>query len=667
MHASSKNRSGLFRLLILVSAPCLLLRAQSASEEALMENGTETEAPARLERLDEWKRRPLNLNEADAGEIALLPVISPYQAKVILRERKENGPFLDESDLRTRTGLDRPAMEALAQWTVLSIPGAKGTWKAHARVRLQCEFPESEGFRNGRYAGSPYQACERVDLDLGNGWLGAFFAEKDPGETRWHDETAGYLQFRNSARTLGLTVGRFIPEAGLGLVMWSPAGLFRGSDPAASGRGTLSSVRGVASSGVNSALNGAALEWRTGFFRAMACLSKSRVDASLDSNGAITAVQTAGLHRTASEMQGRDAAWESVLGVHLQAGRAGFRIGASGLWTRYGSAVLAADPVHRPFGFTGRTNRVAGADWDVSIGPLNMTGEIARSRSGGTALMACIAAESGGILFSVSFRRHDPDFQNPRASGFSDGTAQNETGCCWGLAYRVSERTRIGMLSDLFMSPAKTWLIPVPSNGAEWTLTAEHDWCRTGTIRVKARSRDWMAVETGPVPEASESRPVTDRSTRSLRLELELKPAPGLKLRSRMELVKTLTHGTSGPAESGVLFLEEMAYRKTERFGLSLRWSSFDTDSYDSRLTIVENDLPGGAALVPLYRKGHRCTVVLRWRAVADFSLTLKFGATLHAFAESWGSGNDRVPGNLERKFGIQVDWKRASTAKGKS
>jgi hypothetical protein len=662
MRARVKNRTGWIRFFLLVSAPCLLLRAQSATEEELLENGTETAAPETLERLDEWKRYPLNINDADAGEIAILPVVSPSLAKIIVRERRENGPFLDETDLRKRIGLDRAAMEALAQWTVFIVPGARGTWKAHARIRAQNEFPKSDGFRNDRYAGSPLQACQRADFNIRDRLLGAFFIEKDPGETRWHDETAGYLQFRNASRTFRLTAGRFNPEAGRGLVLWSTAGLFRGSDPAGPVRGTSSSVRGVASSGMNSALSGGALEWRTGFFRAMACVSKARVDASLDSNGGITSVHTTGLHRTASETEDRNAVEESVGGVHLQAGPAGLRIGASGLWTRYGGTVRAADPDRRPFGFTGRANWVAGTDWDVSFGPLNVTGEIARSRSGGTAWTVGFSAESGGILFAISFRRYDPDFQNPRASGFGSGMTQNETGCYWGLTHRVSERTRIGMFSDLFRSPAKTWLIPVPSNGAEWMVTAEHDWSNAATIRVKARIRDGMRMETLTVPAGADNRLVTDRSTRSLRLELELRPGPGLKLRSRIETVKTRppeADPASDPPESGVLFFEEMAFRKSERFRLTLRWATFDTDSYDSRVVVVENDLPGGAALIPLYQKGHRWTVVLRWRAAADLAVILKFGATMHAFADSWGSGNDRIPGNLERKIGIQMDWNR--------
>jgi len=647
---------------ILVAGPCLLLSAQTVVEEELLENGTETLAPETVERLEEWKRDPLNLNRADAGEIAILPVISPSLAKAVVKERKENGPFVDETDFQRRLGLDSAILEALSQYTVVAVPGQAAALKAHARFRARREFPESEGFQNGKVAGSPLQLHQRADFNFRDRLLGGFFVEKDPGEKRWNDETAGFLQVLNASQTFRITAGRFIAEGGRGLVLWSPAGMFRGGDPAAPVRGTSSAVRGVASAGGNAALSGAALEWRNGFFKAAVCASKTRVDASLDGEGNITAVRTDGLHRTESEIEGKNAAGESILAAHFQAGRAGLRFGASGLWTRYDRTVDADDPERRPFGFTGRTNAVVGTDWDVSAGPLTGTGEFARSRSGGTAWTHGFAVDLEETFFVVSFRRYAPDFQNPRASGFGSGATQNETGWYFGMTYRASDRTRITGLADLFRSPAKSWLVPVPSDGSEWMILAEHDWTDAATVRFRARVRDGMRMETFDDPAGTENRVLMDRSTRSLRAELELKPRPGLRLRSRIETVKTETFGAD-PAQprsdSGVLFFEDLQFRKSDRFSLSLRWTTVDTDSWDSRIVVLENDLPGTTALSSLYQKGHRWTVVLRCRIAAGFAVSVQFGSTLHAFTDSWGSGNDRISGNAEKKFGVQLDWKR--------
>jgi DNA uptake protein ComE-like DNA-binding protein len=636
--------------------------AQTAVEEDLLDNGAETVAPETLERLEEWKRFPLNLNGADAGEISMLPMVSPSLARAAVKERRENGPFVDGSDFQRRLGLDSAVMEALAGYAVAAAPGRVPSFKAFARVRGRREFPESEGYRNGKFAGSPLQSYQRADFNFSDRIAGGFFAEKDPGEKRWNDETAGYIQIRNPSQTFRLTAGRFIAEAGRGLVLWNPAGLFRGADPSAPVRGTSSAVRGVASAGGNAALSGVALEWRRGTFRAAVCASKTRADASLDADGKITAIRTDGLHRTGSEIRGKSAAGESILAAHVQAGRAGLRFGASGLWTRYGAPVDAVDPERRPFGFSGKTNAVAGVDWDVSAGPLTGTGEFARSRSGGVAWTHGFAVDLSKIFFVVSFRRYGPDFQNPRASGFGGGSVQNETGWYFGLTYLASERTRIAGFADLFHSPVKTWLIPLPSDGAEWMVQAEHDWNRAVTLRFKARMRDGMRMEAVDGPAGTGDRILTDRYTRSMRLELEMKPRPGLRLRSRMETVKTEPGGGNpapSRADSGVLFFEDILIRKSDRFSLSLRWTTFDTDSWDSRLVVLENDLPGTAALSSLYQKGHRWTAVLRWRFASDLAVSVKFGSTAHAFADSWGTGYDRITGNAESQIGVQLDWKR--------
>jgi hypothetical protein len=646
----------------LVAVRLASVSAQTVLDEDLLENGDDATVARRIECLEEWKSHPLNLNGADADEIGLIPIGSPRIARAIVKERRENGPFTGPADLQRRLGLDSLTLEALLEYSVIGPPSGFAPAKFRVRTGCRREFPEAQGYRTGKYAGSPWQSCQRADFNWRDVVAGGLFVEKDPGEKRLNDETSGFLKIQNASQTARVTLGRFTAGGGLGLVLWNPSAWFRGSDPSAPVRGNPSLIRGIASGGGNAALLGAALESRLGIFRTAVCASRMRVDAAVDGEGRITSIRTDGLHRTESEIRSARSANESALAVRIQACRAGIRFGASGLWTRYSRDVDAADPERRPGGFRGRANAVTGLDWFFARGPWSVTGEFARSLSGGTALMQGFALDLGNLEFMSSVRGYGANFQNPRAAGFGGGDTWNEQGWYLGMSCRLPDGTRMNGYADVFRSPGKTWFVPVPSEGAEWMIWAERQWSASVTVRVRARLRDAMRME-APLDQAgSRAEVLTGRSFRSLRAELELKPGGGLLLRTRVESVRadrTDAARLKPAADSGFLFFEDLRFRKSDRFGLDLRWTVFDADSWDSGIPVIENDLPGSAGVSTLYKKGHRWTMVLRWRMARGLTASVNFGTTFHAFADSWGSGNDRIPGNTERKAGVLLEWKR--------
>jgi hypothetical protein len=634
--------------------------AQTEIEERLLENGSDAVSTDAAEYLDFLRIHPVQVNEADSREFETLPLFTPSLARTAVRERNKNGPFRDLEDLRKRLHLDLAFAESVGPFTAFSPTEKAEKIRIHARIRSQREFPESDGYKKGKYPGSPMLSYRRVDFDCGKRLKSGLIFEKDPGETRWNDHTAGFLQFTNREETVRLTAGHFTAEAGQGLVIWNSFSPVVGSDPVASIGKAPHGIRGYSSSGENSAFCGGALEWRGRRLRIIAFVSRTGLDAPSDSDGVVTGFATSGLHRTESERHAKDALGESVFGTCWETDFSRFRLGVSGLWTRYNRKVDANDPERRPFGFRGSFNTVTGVDWEAWFGRFSGSGEWSLSRGGGRAWISSLLGDFTAASFIVSFRNYDADFQNQRACGFGKGDTRNEKGWYFGLNRGISDRTSLGFYADLFATPARTYYVPLPTRGADYAVQAQHLLSEAATLRFRARFRDCEIMEPSIMPDGKSGDILVAQSQRSLRFELELKPQPGLKVRTRVEMTAIHEPGSASNSpfsEKGILIFEDLRWELSRRLSVSVRWTTFDTDSYDRRIYSLESDLAGSSSLLPLYKKGRRWSMLMRWLAVRGLTLSFKMGDTWHAFEESWGAGNDRIAGNEERKCGIQLDW----------
>ena len=131
-----------------------------------------------------------------------------------------------------------------------------------------------------------------------------------------------------------------------------------------------------------------------------------------------------------------------------------------------------------------------------------------------------------------------------------------------------------------------------------------------------------------------------------------------LKCSVRYALYYNLTLGTridykiSEPAGSrGGLLLQDITYR-LRQFPVTvwLRYCIFNTDDWDSRIYIYENDLLNSFSIPALSGKGNRCYIMAEWK-ISDFAeVRIKYGLT--ALIESGTSIENK------KEFKIQLSIK---------
>ncbi|MDM7924974.1 MAG: helix-hairpin-helix domain-containing protein [bacterium] len=632
------------------------IHGQTDYEEKVMEGseGDEASAAAAWERLDRWRDHPLDLNRAGSDELRLLPFFSPALAEAAVRERDLSGPFRDKRDFFERLGLDRTTADAVDPY-VSAAPAGRGADRRtrHVRVSGRRGVPEPAGFRDGRYAGSPLAILAKAETRSRGGPSAGMVIEKDPGEEKWNDRLSGYAAFPLHAGRLRVTAGCFETEAGQGLVLWGPYASIPAGDPVGSVCRTAAGVSGSASSGENGRFSGCAAEWNGGPWSAILLGSASAVDASIDGSGTVTAFRTSGLHRTESEIAGRGACR-----LDEGAGRAAFRAGgfsAGGTFclTRCSRTVNLEDEERRPYGFRGRNNAVWGLDWDWSGRRFRFCGEWARSRGGGAGCVASLAVQSDGASLCLSGRRMDADFHSFRAKGF--GASSNEIGWTVGFKAALSKSTDVSGYADLARHPVRTWLSPLPSAGSVVVVHAERK-LGSGTA-LRARIRFRSGQDSGDSAEnAGDQDP---GAFRSVRLDLDTRPRRLFRVRCRAEFTAAGAKGRSSSGrERGSALSEEIRWEPRPDWSVSAGLMLFDTDSWDTRVTVTESDWPGSFSMIPLYREGRRWSGRVRGAVCGGVSVTLKLAGIVYASAASRGSGPERVDGNSEWNAGAQVEWR---------
>ena len=86
---------------------------------------------------------------------------------------------------------------------------------------------------------------------------------------------------------------------------------------------------------------------------------------------------------------------------------------------------------------------------------------------------------------------------------------------------------------------------------------------------------------------------------------------------------------------------------------MDTRFIFFDTDDYDSRIYEFESDIQGVMSNIPLYGKGRRWYLLVKFRPVSFLSLSVKYAETIYSGVKSIGSGNDKIIGDVNNRLSI--------------
>jgi hypothetical protein len=368
----------------------------------------------------------------------------------------------------------------------------------------------------------------------------------------------------------------------------------------------------------------------------------------------ISSFYEAGLFRTVSELEKRNAVSERLYAGRLQYSMPhGWNLGATYYHSSYDKTMVS----DRVFEFAGSSETVTGIDATAQFGRLTLFGEAARSGDGaGAGIVGSILALAPQSTVALLYRDYSPGFNNLHAHGFGEkGNTHNERGLYFGAELAVTRWLSLSGYIDHFKFPWRTFSSPVPTSGNDILLQTDAEVVTNLQLSARYSRKSVEGSEHAADSYARQIAEIVSRDQERIRITATYRVSQELRVKGRLETTR-VSYALSQRREKGTLFFQDIHYSNPGGFAAEARMIFFDTDSFDSRVYEYESDIRGVFSNPALYGKGRRWYLVLRYKFFDRLDLSAKYSETQKDGVSSMGTGTSEIRGDLDNRICIQVD-----------
>lgn len=619
------------------------------AQEDLLENFLQQEQEsneASESRLQELLASPLDLNRANAAELQRLPFLSRAQIDTFLAYRRTEIYFnhLEQALLALQVRGDTLAF--CRTIFTLSPPNAlRSSKNLKATMRSRSGVPSTI---EKNWLGKNYRLYHRIQIDYGEFHLGAL-AERDPGELHWNDHRVSYVEWRTKRSRVLL--GNFQTEWGLGLAQWSPYGATISADAHAAARHWGRGLVPYLSTHENAGYNGIAAACAGKHWAALAFISSTLRDVTLNEQGLPSTYRNSGNHRTANEAAQRnnlrERAGEVALQYRIDEGR---ELGLLFHTEQFNRAWQVAGAQENFFDFTGARNSVfsIAGGWQWAKHMLNF--ELAQSRNQGKAAALVLTSHEKVLSWTLALFHVDRNFHSARGRSLlaSDEPAQAQSGYSAGLTLKPHPKLRGEFYYQREQKLWRTQTVPLPPQAR--LAGARLEWAIARELNLRLR---YSFSENERLVHDGEQTPQAVQGITRWRCELEHRLSSRLRLQPRLDLIRprkiifaAATNLNPQPKSFGVAIALDVSCRLSSKFVFSFRQSHFDTSL---PVYQYERDLPGVFTVAALRERGVRRYIYWHLSLHPSFSVTGKIsGGEPDIYA---------APTHSRLAWGLQLDW----------
>lgn len=602
-------------LFILLLAIVGTVTAQ-ADPEAALENtiGATDELPeddALLQELEQYKRHPIQLNQAGAEELLNSGLFSAMQVSQLLRYRMLMGPLLHLHELLAVPGFDPLVIRRILPYVKTA---ETASWQAETGKRFKdgehelilrtaVSWPLAPGYAkpdslNG-YTGSPQQLFFRYTYRFRNLLQYGLVAEKDAGEAIFRNpQKAGFdfysfhLFVRGLKKISALALGDYTINLGQGLIHWQRLAFGKSTELLHIKRQSPV-LRPYHSAGEFNFLRGMAATLQVNHTELTAFLSSRFTDANIaaDSNGRrfVRSLLTGGYHRTAAELADRKQVLVQVAGVQFHRPFRKGHLGFNGIVHRFSLPVLKLEEPYNLYAWGGSDWANSSLDYSMNLQGLHFFGETAMDKRGALATV-------NGLLFSPAskadiallYRRISPAYQAVNGNAFTENSQPvNESGFYGGISLRPVSHWKLDLYIDFFRFPWLRYLSDKPGGGQELVLqlsyTPDRETLLLTRFQQKQKTENLSARED---PGAGVQQGIGKR----WRTQFNTRLLPTLFSRNRVELV--WYNPGKADAALGSLFYTDLIYKPLlKKWSWGGRIQYVETTAYSARVYAYENDV----------------------------------------------------------------------------
>ncbi len=147
-----------------------------------------------------------------------------------------------------------------------------------------------------------------------------------------------------------------------------------------------------------------------------------------------------------------------------------------------------------------------------------------------------------------------------------------------------------------------------------------------------------------------------DTEKENFRFDIRFNATSDFLIKSRVEHV---LYSLGGITHKGFAVYQDFRYApKKHPFALTFRYALFDTDNYDTRIYVYENDVLYASSFPSYYYKGSRAYVLLRYRLSRNIDFWIRYAQTYYNDRFVIGSGLDEIQENVKSEIKAQIRLK---------
>lgn len=628
------------------------------------------------ERLDYYRKNPLNLNRAQREQLQELLFISPVQINTILLHRVENGLFIDPLELQSLQGFDPQTIRWLLNFVSIEPPGplvslSPENLLAKADHDLMLRFGQvledrsgislSDGSNEPQYLGSDSRIFIRYRGNYANIISASLNMEKDAGEeffsgqgNKGFDFYSGNISFRGGKILRKLVAGDYALQFGQGLSMWAGSGFGKGAALTTIAKQDIG-LRPYSSVNESLFLRGVSGTLALNKFSLTPFFSHKKIDANLSElDQEISSISVSGLHRTKTEIANKNSASQMLYGANFQYNNKDLNIGLTAYHTQFSHFFAPGRSLYQQYDFKGIVLTNLGLNYSYTFRNSYVFGEAAHSLNSGFAyingLMSSLSSRVSLVLLHRNYAKDYHSFFNEAVSEATE--AVNEQGFYSGLAIKFNPRWELFTYSDLFRFPWLKFRVDGPSRGYE--LFAQGSY--TPGKRFKFISRYKHQIRQENSVELINDTGLETVNKQNFRLEISYRISDAFTIRNRAELVRY--HKSPVNAEYGYLNFQDIIYDPlSSKFSGNIRFGIFDTGSFSSRVYAYENDVLYSYS-VPAYQgRGVRFYFNGRYTIMRGLDIWLRYAVFNYADLPSGADGADRIRGNRRPDLKFQLRY----------
>ncbi|MEK0442132.1 MAG: hypothetical protein RL403_1110 [Bacteroidota bacterium] len=653
------------------------LNIQQLLERLFPVQEEEVDYEALYELLTELYQNPLDINRVSSEELAGTYLLSLPQIQAFLDHRSQSGEFLSLYELQTLPYWDSATLDIILPFLTLEteksspksfLDRLKSEENSYLLFRLRRTLELRKGYQNdptanpsSRYLGDQNDLFLRFRIQHAKDFSLGFLLEKDAGEAlEWDPKTSRYgfnfASFHHTRYNLGkwktLSLGDFQASFGQGLVFGAGFSLGKGAETVPTVRRSTLGILPYTGSLETGFFRGIGITRQLGSWQSTLLFSSlgkdgrlaTQTDAIGNSSQELTSISQTGLHRSQSELSTKNQLRETNLGTNIQfQSRSGkWSTGINVLHTQLSIPWVRTPNRYNQFEFSGRSNSVGSAYFNVSWKNFSFFGESARSSSRGQgSVVGFVSSLTKTVDFSLLWRRYDRHFHSFYATAFAEGTRPiNEQGTYLGLQIKPSSKVKLNAYLDFFRFPWLKFRVYAPSEGQEWLARLSYQ--PQKSLHASIQMKQELKMRNSATEEATGPTFRLDPILKNqIQANLELGISPEFFFQSRILWNQV---NVDQSKTQGWMLLQDISF-KGEKWKLTARMALFDTETFDNRLYAYEHNALGAFAIPSFSGKGSRQYLLVQYRIHPKLNAYLRIAQTRYADREVISSGMQEITG----------------------